>query len=397
MTAAAVRRYPWHALAATTGVEVAALGSVRRVARDLVRLDAIADALGALVDARVTVRVRRVVHATAASAEVMADGVCVLLARADDADPVRGILVEAEPALAAALVARVLKRAPPAVVDPARVGSAALAGAWGAVLVAAARSAHAGAPLKILYAGQARAQAYALGAELLVATLTVVVGDDAFAARAFFLASRAMLAHPSSHDGWSENALAALGDLPLSLAIVACSSSASASDIAALAVGDAWMPGGWRLGRPGALSGPVSIASPLSEHGLMADLGEGARVVVGGGRVALRWDDGGSAEPARSPPAEGTTMNDHDKTTERGALADAMGDVPVVVRVEIGTVQMRAREWAALGHGDVVTTGQKIANPVVLRVGGVEVARGELVEIDGEVGVRILSRSEAGA
>ncbi len=76
------------------------------------------------------------------------------------------------------------------------------------------------------------------------------------------------------------------------------------------------------------------------------------------------------------------------------AMSQAMGDVPVVVRVEIGAAEMRAREWAALGKGDVIALGTRIAEPVVLRVGGIEVARGELVEIDGEVGVRILSRTQ---
>jgi flagellar motor switch/type III secretory pathway protein FliN len=79
----------------------------------------------------------------------------------------------------------------------------------------------------------------------------------------------------------------------------------------------------------------------------------------------------------------------------REAMARALGDVPVVVRVEIGAAEMPAREWAALGKGDVIALGAKVADPVLLRVGGVEIARGELVEIDGEVGVRILSRRDS--
>ena len=68
-------------------------------------------------------------------------------------------------------------------------------------------------------------------------------------------------------------------------------------------------------------------------------------------------------------------------------------DAPVVVRVEIGAVEMKAREWAELGAGDVVTLGRKLGDPAVLRVAGVEVARGELVQVDGEYAVRILERS----
>jgi flagellar motor switch/type III secretory pathway protein FliN len=44
-----------------------------------------------------------------------------------------------------------------------------------------------------------------------------------------------------------------------------------------------------------------------------------------------------------------------------------------------------------------VALGRRIGDPVVLRVGGVAVARGDLVEIDGEVGVRIVERLATGA
>jgi hypothetical protein len=57
-----------------------------------------------------------------------------------------------------------------------------------------------------------------------------------------------------------------------------------------------------------------------------------------------------------------------DESKQTDALIDAVGDVPVILRVEIGAAQMRARGWAA---------------------SGVEIARGELV---GEVAVRIVER-----
>ena len=83
-----------------------------------------------------------------------------------------------------------------------------------------------------------------------------------------------------------------------------------------------------------------------------------------------------------------------DSEDRGGALLDAIGEVPVVVRVEIGEARMAARDWASLGRGDVVALGRRVGERVVLRVGGVPVARGELVEIDGEVGVRIAERIE---
>jgi flagellar motor switch/type III secretory pathway protein FliN len=117
----------------------------------------------------------------------------------------------------------------------------------------------------------------------------------------------------------------------------------------------------------------VALAPPGADAGLRATLGGDGRLVLLGDRVDLAMEERNVKE----------------------AIGQALGDVPVVVRVEVGAAEMRAREWASLGEGDVIALGTKIADPVVLRVGGVEVARGELVEVDGEVGVRILSRTKA--
>ena len=100
-----------------------------------------------------------------------------------------------------------------------------------------------------------------------------------------------------------------------------------------------------------------------------------------------------SAMPAKGPN-ESENESDDDRGRQADSLLAALGDAPVVVRVEIGVAQMPAREWAELGPGDVVALGRRIAEPVVLRVAGREVARGELVDLEGEVGVRIMSRGE---
>ena len=99
------------------------------------------------------------------------------------------------------------------------------------------------------------------------------------------------------------------------------------------------------------------------------------------GKIVIR---GGSVQLL---PDTGELMSDPEKPEP--SLTDAVLDSPVVVRVEIGAVTMTAREWAELGPGDVIESGRRIAEPVVLRVGGREVARGELVNLEGELGVRI--------
>ena len=78
------------------------------------------------------------------------------------------------------------------------------------------------------------------------------------------------------------------------------------------------------------------------------------------------------------------------------AVTDAVGQTPVLVRVELGHVSLLAREWAELRPGDVIRTEQRVGTPVRLRIAGREVARGELVDVEGELGVKITSLSGEG-
>ena len=153
----------------------------------------------------------------------------------------------------------------------------------------------------------------------------------------------------------------------------------------ALAVGDAWLPGDISLAPndEGVLEGAVQLVAPTSEIGLGGKLVRGAEVVVGAmERSAWSVDDAGIAPASTEDPmAEDTS-----------AAARVLEDAPVVVRVEIGAARMTAREWSAISEGDVVTLDRRITDPVSLRVGGVEIARGELVHIEGELGVRVTSR-----
>ncbi len=78
---------------------------------------------------------------------------------------------------------------------------------------------------------------------------------------------------------------------------------------------------------------------------------------------------------------------------DKGELVDAIGDVPVA-RPRRG--RRGPHGGAGVGHlvgrGDVVVLGRRVGEPVIVRVGGVPVARGDRVEVDGEVGVHIVER-----
>jgi flagellar motor switch protein FliN/FliY len=64
-------------------------------------------------------------------------------------------------------------------------------------------------------------------------------------------------------------------------------------------------------------------------------------------------------------------------------------DVPVELAVEIGRTTMTIRETLAIGPGSIVALNKMAGEPVDLLVNGKRVARGEVVAIDEEFGLRV--------
>jgi type III secretion system YscQ/HrcQ family protein len=161
-----------------------------------------------------------------------------------------------------------------------------------------------------------------------------------------------------------------LADAPLELRLVAALSCARRVELESLQVGDAWFPGtGWFVDR--ALAGRAVLASEGAERGVWVDLAPDGKVVLRQGTAALPHD---------------TMASDGPSTTE---LAEVALEAPVVVRVELASLSLSAREVATLKPGDVLESRRRVGEPVVLRVGGRAVAKGDLVDVEGELGVRI--------
>ena len=64
-------------------------------------------------------------------------------------------------------------------------------------------------------------------------------------------------------------------------------------------------------------------------------------------------------------------------------------DVPVELAVEIGRTRMTIREALALAPGSIVALDRMAGEPVDLLVNGKRIARGEVVAIDEEFGLRV--------
>jgi type III secretion system YscQ/HrcQ family protein len=86
-----------------------------------------------------------------------------------------------------------------------------------------------------------------------------------------------------------------------------------------------------------------------------------------------------------------TTMNpDQPPSAEPTATPESSPlDVPVTLIVELGKVNLTLNRLADLRPGDVIELGRHSREPVELTSGGRLVARGELILIDTELGVRV--------
>ena len=65
------------------------------------------------------------------------------------------------------------------------------------------------------------------------------------------------------------------------------------------------------------------------------------------------------------------------------------GDAPVTLTVELGRVSIPLDRLVKLAPGDVLELGRHTREPVELTSGGRLIARGELVRVDTELGVRV--------
>ena len=76
---------------------------------------------------------------------------------------------------------------------------------------------------------------------------------------------------------------------------------------------------------------------------------------------------------------------------DEGPFRDALDAIGVVVAVEIARKRIRLSEALAISTGDVMDLGAPVSAGVSLLIDGAPIARGELVNVDGTLGVRIIA------
>lgn len=91
-------------------------------------------------------------------------------------------------------------------------------------------------------------------------------------------------------------------------------------------------------------------------------------------------------EPSSDSPSESDGATE---TLERAGNADLARDAPIEVALEIARFQVRLDELERVRPGDVLVTGRRVGEAVTLRAANQAFAEGELVDVEGELGVRI--------
>ena len=109
-----------------------------------------------------------------------------------------------------------------------------------------------------------------------------------------------------------------------------------------------------------------------------------------GARTVVRLPIGRGAVTAALAPSGGrvTVLTPYQRDPMDETLAD---DASLDVAVAVGDLRLSVRALLELAPGQVLELGKPLGSQVELRVGSRVVARGELVDVDGGVGVRVLA------
>lgn len=151
-------------------------------------------------------------------------------------------------------------------------------------------------------------------------------------------------------------------------------------------------------GTPASPEGPVDLILDLA--GAEGRFRIPARPVVSSGGRLLRVEGPPRREPALCEPIEAALKGDP-KMSTGAAVGEPEGpapgpeatplDVPVTLAVELGRVNLTVGRLAELRPGEIIELARQARAPVELTSNGRVVARGELILIDTELGVRVTS------
>ena len=181
--------------------------------------------------------------------------------------------------------------------------------------------------------------------------------------------------------------LPSIADKQVTLRLTAAHLELSPDDIANIEGGDIILLENHGLQKSAAgIEGTVFVTLGFGKNG-----GFKGRLRIDGEQVKLEVVEIVTQEQ----PLEASMPEDHDNDEDTGAdnLPETEGllrDVDASIAVELGRLRMNAAQVVRLRSGQVLRLARGPLDPVDLVVNGKLFARGELVEIDGEMGVRLI-------
>lgn len=111
------------------------------------------------------------------------------------------------------------------------------------------------------------------------------------------------------------------------------------------------------------------------------------RIVVTMGRLGAAASISGKLLTILEEPGEIMEELDEQGVDE----GTGFGDLPVRLHFDLGERQLTLSELMALGPGHVFDLGRELRRAVIIRANGKVIGEGELVDVDGQIGVAVLS------
>lgn len=189
-----------------------------------------------------------------------------------------------------------------------------------------------------------------------------------------------------------------LAALPISCSVVVGRATLTAATCRGLSPGDILVLDEARVDANGdgrAVVSALGASTPRYECELEAGTLRLTTIDRPAPRATTKGASMASDEPSKKQGGDTATAPSRPSPKPDGdALRGAAGDAPVELAVEMARIELPLSELAGLRCGEIVVCGVPTRGPVTLRAGGRAVATGELVDVDGELGVRILELAD---
>jgi len=131
----------------------------------------------------------------------------------------------------------------------------------------------------------------------------------------------------------------------------------------------------------------IGADTSLASLGLSSSSSASSGGIIGGG---IGGGGGGDGTPVAMPPAFAPQQGGVFGSTGNKAL-DLLMDIEMPIVIELGRSQMSLKRILELGPGAIVEMDRLAGEPVDILINGKVVARGEVVVVDENFGVRIIS------